>query len=146
MDKQRVTRRIRLAVEKRARRCCEYCLSQLDFTTEFFSVEHVVPRSKGGAIRLSNLALSCQLCNGHKSDKTTGIDPVSGKRVPLFNPRKQHWHEHFGWSEDFLKIYGLTSTGRATVEILQLNHKQRVNLRRVLCASSEHPPEIFFSG
>ncbi|HWQ35811.1 MAG TPA: HNH endonuclease signature motif containing protein [Blastocatellia bacterium] len=145
MDKRKISGRIRRAVEKRARRCCEYCWSQLDFATEFFSAEHVVPRSKGGANRLSNLALSCQLCNGYKHDKVTGTDPVSGKQAPLFNPRKQNWHEHFGWSEDFLTIYGLTATGRATVETLQLNHKQRVNLRRVLCASSEHPPEHFFT-
>jgi hypothetical protein len=46
----------------------------------------------------------------------------------------------FAWNADFTLIIGLTPTGRATVETLQLNREGLVNLRRVLCAMGEHPP------
>jgi hypothetical protein len=35
---------------------------------------------------------------------------------------------------------GLTSIGRATIEALQLNRQNLVNLRRMLYAMGEHPP------
>jgi len=44
------------------------------------------------------------------------------------------------WNEDFTLIIGLTPTGRATVETLQLNREGLVNLRRLLYAMGEHPP------
>jgi len=37
-------------------------------------------------------------------------------------------------------IIGLTPSGRATVEALDLNRSSLINLRRVLRASGEHPP------
>lgn len=88
-----------------------------------------------------NLAQSCQGCNGHKAARTSSTDPVTGILVPLFNPREQRWDEHFSWSEDYLQITGLTPIGRATVEALQLNREGLVNMRRVLYAVGEHPPQ-----
>jgi len=105
-----------------------------------FSVEHIIPRQADGETTLDNLALACQGCNGHKYVKTHGVDPVSGELVPLFHPRHQHWRNHFAWSADFTLIIGLTPTGRATVEALQLNREGLVNLRHVLYAMGEHPP------
>jgi hypothetical protein len=43
--------------------------------------------------------------------------------------------------EDDTLIIGLTPTGRATVEKLQLNRLGVVNLRRVLSLMDLHPPE-----
>jgi len=95
-----------------------------------FSVEHIIPRQAGGETTLDNLALACQGCNGHKYVKTEGVGPVSGELVPLFHPRRQLWREHFAWNADFTLIIGLTPTGRATVEVLQLNREGLINLRR----------------
>ncbi|MDX2285233.1 MAG: HNH endonuclease [Bacteroidia bacterium] len=39
--------------------CCEYCKSQAAFATYSFSIEHIIPLSKGGTHDLSNLALAC---------------------------------------------------------------------------------------
>ncbi len=89
---------------------------------------------------MDNLALACQGCNNHKYTKTKGRNPVSGKIVPLYHPRHQRWQDHFTWDEDFILIVGLSSTGWATVEALQLNREGLVNLRRVLYAMGEHPP------
>lgn len=125
---------------QRARGCCEYCQSQSRFTNQAFSIEHIVPKSQGGQNTLDNLALSCQSCNNHKYTKTTGIDPITGKTVPLYNPRQESWADHFAWNEDCALIIGLTPTGRATVETLQLNKPGLVNLRQILSAVGEHPP------
>ena len=90
---------------------------------------------------MANLALACQGCNNHKYTKTEASDPVSGAMAPLFHPRRQRWRDHFTWDNTYTVIIGLTPTGRATVETLQLNRAGLVNLRRVLYAMGEHPPE-----
>jgi hypothetical protein len=41
--------------------------------------------------------------------------------VLLFNPRTQVWSEHFRWTEDGLRIAGLTPVGRVTVVALHLS-------------------------
>jgi len=57
------------SVIQRARGCCEYCQSQLRFTNQAFSIEHIILKSLGGQNTLDNLALSCQSCNNHKYTK-----------------------------------------------------------------------------
>lgn len=106
-----------------------------------FAVEHIIPLQAGGKNVLENLALACEGCNSHKHTKIQAIDPISGKFTSLFHPRQHRWLEHFRWSDDSTKIFGLTPTGRATIEALQMNRKGLVNLRRVLYAMGEHPPE-----
>lgn len=86
-----VSQALRATVAERARGCCEYCRSQERFTTQAFSVEHVIPRVRGGETVADNLALSCQGCNNHKYNKVEGVDPVSGATVPLFHPRRDRW-------------------------------------------------------
>lgn len=140
MSEKRVTAQQRHTVVERARGCCEYCYSQVRFAMQSFSVEHVVPRSRGGKATLDNLALACQGCNNHKYTKIDGRDPVTGDIVLLYHPRRQRWRDHFAWNEDFTLIIGLTPTGRATVETLWLNREGLVNLRQILYAMGEHPP------
>jgi hypothetical protein len=142
MSDDRVTSEQRAAVIERASGCCEYCWSQARFATQAFSVEHIVPRSKGGMTTLDNLALSCQGCNNHKYTHTTARDPVSGHIVPLYHPRQHQWREHFAWNDDYSLLIGLTPIGRAAVEVLRLNREGVRNLRRVLYAVGEHPPKM----
>ena len=47
-------------------RSCAYCGK----TGVPLQVEHVIPRSRGGSDRVSNLNLSCERCNLHKGDRT----------------------------------------------------------------------------
>jgi hypothetical protein len=124
----------------RARETCEYCRSQERFAMQSFSLEHILPLQAGGSDDLANLALACQGCNNYKFTRTHGRDPVTGETAVLFHPRQERWSDHFIWSNDFTGIVGLTPTGRATVEILQLNRPGLVNLRRVLNEAGEHPP------
>jgi HNH endonuclease len=135
-----MTERERQMVLERARGCCEYCQSQMRYATQRFSIEHIQPKAKGGQDNLQNLALSCQGCNNHKFTRTEARDPMTNLLVPLYQPREQAWLEHFAWNEDFVLVIGLTPTGRATVDALQLNRDGVVNLRRALHALGEHPP------
>lgn len=133
--------RTRRQVETRAGNCCEYCKSPAAFSSDTFSLDHVIPAGLRGSDDSENLALACQGCNGPKQDATSAPDPVSGETVPLFNPRQDLWRSHFEWREDFTQVVGRTGTGRATVEKLHLNRTGVVNLRRVLRQAGEvHPP------
>ncbi|MCP4167992.1 MAG: HNH endonuclease [Chloroflexi bacterium] len=140
-SRQRPTAEQKRGVRERASGICEYCRSQEDFATESSSIEHVIPASQSGETVPENLALACQGCNNHKYAKTSAPDPVDGKHVPLYHPRRQHWEEHFRWSENFQEIIGLTPTGRATVIAIQMNRHNLINLRRVLYVLGEHPPK-----
>lgn len=140
MSEPRVTARQKQRVVQRAAGCCEYCRSQARFSPDPFSIEHILPRSSGGTDTSTNLALACQGCNSRKYTDIEAIDPVSGEMVPLYHPRQQRWTHHFAWNENFTLVLGLTPTGRATVDKLQLNREGLVNLRRVLQTVGEHPP------
>lgn len=141
MSSDRIPRRISRLVAERAGWRCEYCRSPAAFSTQSFEVDHIIPRSQNGPTIAENLALSCG-CNSYKTDKTHARDPQTGRQVPLFNPRRQHWSRHFAWSEDFMVMEGRTATGRATITTLQLNRRELLNLRRALHAIGEHPPAV----
>jgi len=140
MSEPRISATQRAGVRERAKGCCEYCQSQEQYSPDSFSVEHIVPISKGGKSDLSNLAFACQGCNNRKYTSTESADPVNRETVPLFHPRQHLWSDHFAWSDDGMFILGLTPIGRAAVEMLQLNRSGLVNLRRVLFEAGEHPP------
>jgi 5-methylcytosine-specific restriction endonuclease McrA len=141
MPKNRITAEQKRKVVARANHCCEYCRSQARFAVQSFSVEHIFPQSRGGTNSLDNLAMACQGCNNYKYNKMEDEDPVTGQMVPLYHPRKNRWNEHFSWNNDFTLIIGLTQIGRATVKTLMLNREGVINLRRMLYAMGEHPPE-----
>lgn len=129
----------RILVE-RAEERCEYCQCRADYATETFAAEHVIPRSRGGNDELDNLALACSGCNGRKYNKLEVVDPTTGEMTLLFNPRRQNWKEHFGWSKDYTQIIGLTATGRATVTVLQMNRQSVINIRKAMFIMGVHPP------
>ncbi|MCC5668733.1 HNH endonuclease [Nostoc sp. CHAB 5784] len=85
-------------VRQRARFLCEYCHASEQWQYVSFTVDHVIPLTKGGANSIDNLALACFHCNRQKSDKLKSFDEKSLSEVPLFNPRTDSWPEHFFWS------------------------------------------------
>ncbi|MBE9008812.1 HNH endonuclease [Pseudanabaenaceae cyanobacterium LEGE 13415] len=111
----------RQAVRERANYLCEYCHSPERLSANRFTVDHVIPRSLGGSDDLSNLALACRRCNERRYNFVAGIDPETQEIVPIFNPRRQQWQEHFVWIEDGAVIQGVTPMGRATCDRLDLN-------------------------
>ena len=120
--------KIDIFVRDRAGDHCEYCrLPQAAAPAFTFHVEHIRARQHGGSDDLSNLALACPDCNRRKGPNLSGIDAESQQLVPLFNPRIHSWEEHFRMQGSWIR--GLTATGRATVELLDMNNDERVEMR-----------------
>jgi hypothetical protein len=132
---------LRRLILERAQGRCEYCQLPMAYSPDIFEVEHILPLAGGGATELENLALACSSCNRYKGTRTSAQDPRSGRRVRLFNPRRQRWERHFRWSEDFTEIEGRTATGRATVEALRMNREPLRRLRAALYALGLHPAQ-----
>jgi hypothetical protein len=127
------TRALRPSVRDRTHRCCEYCLlpEEADFTHH--EVDHIVAEQHGGKTTLENLAYACFDWNKYKGPNIASIDPDSGERTWLFNPRTQQWGEHFLLDKDGI-IIGLTTEGRATARLLHINDPERVRDRVGLLA------------
>lgn len=121
------------AVIRRAGKRCEYCQLPAHLQVGGFEIDHIVPRSRGGSTETTNVALACPHCNARKWAHVTGVDPISGQDVPLFNPRTQRWEEHFQWAaEPPYPLLGRSAYGRATIVRLQMNHPNVVHIRRLL--------------
>lgn len=127
-----IPKELRQTAIQRADGRCEYCRTPLEYSPDPVVLDHIVPVAQGGADTLENLAASCWGCNGHKSARTRALDPQELRLVPLFHPRQHRWNDHFRWSDDGLRILGVTDIGRATALKLNLNRPGLLNLRVVL--------------
>ena len=107
-----------------------------------FEIEHIMPLTKGGKSIFNNLCLACPTCNRYKGAKQSSIDPKSKKEVPLFHPQEQAWVEHFAWIKQASQVKGLTTVGRATIEVLKMNRLQIVKARELWVRLQEHPPKM----
>ena len=126
-------------IQERANKCCEYCKFPLNYSHDSFHIEHIIPLQLGGTNELNNLAFACDGCNSNKWAFIEGKDSISGLSFPIFNPRKDEWSTHFMWVDDFTIIQGITSEGRVTVDLLKMNRKGLINVRRALRAFGVHP-------
>jgi hypothetical protein len=131
---------VRARVRAEARNRCGYCQSSQRYVLGMLEIDHIIPKGRGGSDEEANLWLACRMCNSFKGTQVAARDPLHGRRVRLFNPRRQRWSRHFHWSEDGTRILGRTSCGRATVMALQLNHVIAVMVRREWVAAGWHPP------
>ncbi|MBN2391012.1 MAG: HNH endonuclease [Anaerolineae bacterium] len=125
-----IPRSLRRKVAAAAQHRCGYCQTEQRVSGAQMHIDHLTPLAHGGTSDESNLWLACAWCNSFKGDATHAVDPKSGQRAPLFNPRIQRWGEHFSWSDNFTRVVGLTPTGRATVQALQMNNEFIVTARR----------------
>jgi hypothetical protein len=128
----------RQKVYERAGGCCEYCQTCEVNIGQTMQVDHINPK---GDDTIDNLCLSCWNCNSSKHKAVTAFDAEVGQHVPLFNPRTQRWAEHFEWIANATLVYGLTATGRATVERLKMNRPAMVVARQRWVGSGFHPPK-----
>ncbi|MSU62623.1 MAG: HNH endonuclease [Pedosphaera sp.] len=128
---------VRQEARRRAGVRCEYCrFHERHLPLWPFHLEHIVAEQHGGTDDLDNLAWSCQRCNLRKGTNLSSIDPDTRTVVRVFHPRSDTWEQHFAMTSDG-KIQGLTSVGRATAWLFQMNSTERVELRRLLFAQSE---------
>ena len=87
---------------------------------------------------MENLALACVSCSLRKGARQQLKDSETGEVVYIFNPRQQRWNAHFAWNG--VEMIGLTATGRATVQALDLNRSTMLAIRAEEELRDRHPP------
>lgn len=60
--------------------CCQYC--GIDLCDKTATVDHVIPKSKGGASNWTNLVTSCKDCNTYKGNRTPKEAKMSIRSKP----------------------------------------------------------------
>ena len=69
---------------------CQYCFSKKPPLT----IDHVIPKNKGGKDTWDNLVAACQLCNRKKGDKTLEQAKMPLKKYPK-KPNKIQYFQQF---------------------------------------------------
>jgi 5-methylcytosine-specific restriction endonuclease McrA len=81
----------RREVFRRDRHVCQYCGS-----THPLTLDHVLPRSRGGLHRWENVVTACVTCNGRKGDRTP-----QEANMPLKSLPKAPMHPAVAFAEQF---------------------------------------------
>ena len=129
----------RQLVYERANNCCEYCQTCQAIIGQAMHVEHIIP---DGGNDLENLCLACATCNLSKAQAIAVHDSETNQQVPLFNPRKQQWSDHFRWIDRGTRVQGLTPVGRVTIERLRMNLERLIIARSLWARAGAHPPKF----
>ena len=115
---------LRMQVRERANFACEFCgVTETDVGGQL-TVDHFLPKSKGGKDNFENLIYYCVCCNQYKLDYW----PTHSNDLSLWNPRLEPFSKHFLTLDDET-LYPLTPTGSFTLKRLRLNRPPFVNLR-----------------
>ncbi len=138
-----ISERLRQTIREQAKYRCGYCLMHQRHVYAPMEIDHLNPRSHGGSDDEENLWLACPFCNIYKSNLADGVDDATGERIPLFNPRRQRWLDHFKFGIDRAEIIGITPCGRATLKALRINDVDPLEYRRLLVKFSEYPPKEY---
>ena len=127
----------RRLVWERAKSRCEYCHLAQHFSVLPHEIDHIRARKHRGTTNLDNTCLACAHCNGSKGSNVAGYDNETDTLVPLFNPRTERWDAHFFWQGAVLM--GNTAVGRATIDVLRINHPDCVAQRQKLIEAGLFP-------
>ena len=133
----KITGSLRAKVAQRAGFRCEYCLTSEADSVVAFEVDHIFPLKHGGPTLLGNLAYCCFICNRNKGSNLATANYPTWRLIPLFNPRIDHWTEHFQIVNGV--IQARTEIGQATIKVLDLNHVDRIIERRLQIESGTYP-------
>ena len=121
---------VRQIIAMRANFRCEYC-HKPDIIANFsFHIEHIIGLQHKGTNHLDNLAYACATCNWKKGPNIGTLLKPEGSIIPLFNPRKDKWDEHF-YVEDGV-ILAKDEIGEGTIQLLDFNAVDRILERRYL--------------
>ncbi len=129
---------IRELVRQRAEGRCEYCrLPEVALPYLVFHVDHIIAKQHLDEVTddLEGLAWACSECNYFKGPNLASIDPETKEQATLFHPRTDNWDSHF--KVEHGRIVGLTSSGRATARLLNMNAPRLVRLRLELVSLGE---------
>jgi hypothetical protein len=128
---------LRRAVYERAGGRCEYCRLHEDDSYMPHEVDHIYAEKHGGETVADNLCLCCVICNRHKGSDLASLDPLTGEVAALFHPRKDKWTDHFRLNGAIVEP--LTAQGRVTVQLLQMNKRERLTERQLLIVLGRFP-------
>ena len=128
---------IREFVRRRAKDACEYCGLSQQASVLPHQIDHIIGRQHRGTDDVENLCLCCIRCNLKKGPNIASIDPKTHLVSALYHPRRHAWRDHFAIVE--ATIVGLTAEGRTTVELMDMNNDERVQLRGMLLRRGWHP-------
>lgn len=80
----------RKAVHKKSKGLCTYCHKRLKVSQT--TIDHIIPRSKGGSNTMSNLAACCYNCNQAKGDRTVAewIEDLKVAEPPQRSSHEYH--------------------------------------------------------
>jgi HNH endonuclease len=129
---------LRTLVETRANGLCEYCLIHVRDTYLGCHVDHIISEKHSGATTAENLAYACTFCNRAKGSDIGSLTRGSGQLTRFFNPRTDHWAEHFELQGSL--IIPRTAIGEVTATILGFNLPDRVLERQELVGQQLYPP------
>lgn len=99
----------RRAIVKRDRNHCQYCNKKL--CSSQVTIDHILPKSKGGANSFTNCVVCCHDCNSVKGDKTLeecGFKLIRKPTHPSFTAfnhieeHEEHWFPE--WTQYLDKI------------------------------------------
>ncbi len=134
----------RRVVRERAQLRCEYCHADERWQFIRFTIDHIRPQSAGGPDDVDNLALACRNCNERRGNRSEGRNAETEMVASIFNPRQEIWADHFAWDATRIRIVGRTPTGRATIDLRDLNDDRHdgavLRIRRRDVADGYHPP------
>lgn len=77
IDQFRNIRPSRDMIYRRDKHKCQYCGS-----TKGLTIDHVIPKSKGGQDTWDNLVVACSICNTKKSDKLLEQTGMKLQKIP----------------------------------------------------------------
>lgn len=73
-------------IYRRDQRLCQYCMEYC--SSEEITIDHIIPKSRGGGNSWTNCVTSCKTCNSKKADRTPKESGMELHRPP--GPPK--WH------------------------------------------------------
>jgi len=128
---------VRKFVAERSGYRCEYCRVAETDSNFAYHLEHIISRQHGGTDHPDNLAWSCSVCNWKKGSNISTILEENGPIISLFNPRKDHWFDHFEVVDG--EILPKTLIGAATAKLLVFNSLDNIIERRELIEAGNYP-------
>jgi hypothetical protein len=116
---------------------CAYCLLSeiLAGGKENFELDHFRPRSLYRHLQNDyyNIYYSCHPCNHIKRDAWPSAE-LEARGITLVDLCADEFTQHFQPSDDGV-WYGLTPAGAYTIDVLRLNRKHLLEIRRLLAAA-----------
>jgi 5-methylcytosine-specific restriction endonuclease McrA len=93
--------------------CCQYCYDELNLKD--MTIDHVIPRARGGITRWDNVVASCYSCNSAKGNRTIMKPKVlptkpdhygllnNARKLPITVP-DENWIAYLGWEKHLVTV------------------------------------------